>query len=186
MSRSRLCATIPSQNGVFDFAFDFAFGRQGDLILNFLSMMNKTDFWNIHNISMSQILDMGNRRECTSRRAEATMSAIGATKWYEKELREKELRENEPCENELRENEPSHPIITGGTAKYPMEYLKEVRILIGSAMFFGSMPSREFKESFIGLKRKPRVIGSLMPVGEHVIVREGMLKVMEEHPSLKT
>lgn len=141
-------------------------GRHGHLIRNLSSMMNQTDFWNIHNISRSQILDMGNHRQCLSRRAEATMSVIGATDWYD-------------------ENAP-HPPIMGATAKYPLAYLKEIRSLIGSAIFFGSMPSAEFSYSFITMKWNPKIIGSLMPIGKHVVVREGMMTLMKEHSSLKT
>lgn len=60
------------------------------------------------------VLVLGNQRECLERRAEAIMSAIGAINWY---------TGHEDSENAL---------LLG---KYPVEFLREVRQLLGAEFF---------------------------------------------------
>ncbi|CEJ90925.1 hypothetical protein VHEMI06677 [[Torrubiella] hemipterigena] len=79
-----------------------------------------TGFMSLLELSRTDILMLGNRRQCTSNRAEAIMSAIGATKWYKTgpELKNPAIVPN--------------GLVLG---KYPPEFVREVRD-IDQASFF--------------------------------------------------
>lgn len=89
-------------------------------------------------------LTLGSRRSCTGRRAEAIMSVVGATDWYEQV-------------NDAEEN-----LILG---QYPVAFLREVQCLLG-ARFFRSLceicPWREVYKRSPGELRFS-LLGSLFP-----------------------
>lgn len=75
------------------------------------------------------LLTLGDRRECTGRRAESIMSALGATKWYEKILREVPNGNETQLRARLEED-----LVLG---KYPISFVKEVYGTVPGD-FFGS------------------------------------------------
>lgn len=52
-------------------------------IIDLLWLTNSTSMTYIDNLSRTEILILGNKRHCSSRRAEAVMSALGITEWYD-------------------------------------------------------------------------------------------------------
>lgn len=75
------------------------------------------------------LLVLGDCRQCTGRRAEAIMSALGATQWYEKMIQEVPPGNETQLRDRLEED-----LILG---KYPISFVREVsRTMPGS--FFGS------------------------------------------------
>jgi len=102
-------------------------------------------------LTQTVILRMARNRMCTSRRAEAIMSALGATNWF-------------------RSYSSSDCLVLGA---YPLSFVNEVRGAVGSAIFFSSPPSPEKLEAQIekfcgdyheypGSQEK---LGSLLPFG---------------------
>jgi len=114
---------------------------------------------------------MGNLRYCENRRAEAIMCAIGATKWYN----------------------PSTSIDKEGTLVkgYPLAFLNEFCEIIGSANFFSSYPTAAFEDDLREYYEKSQAteelapLGSLLPVGNHVAMREEHFDKMKEHLTIK-
>ena len=94
------------------------------------------------------ILLFCDRRECKSRRAEAIMSVLGATQWYDKQETETSLVLD----------------------RYPLAFVNEVRRNFGSADFF-KVQFLHFTAVNIVLqclrdpRYQPRAIGSLLPFG---------------------
>jgi hypothetical protein len=141
-------------------------------------LISKTGLDNLLQLSQLSIITMGNGRHCFERRAEAIMSAIGATKWFEgtsKEQREENL------------------VIE----LYPLPFVEEVRKRIGSAAFFSSTPvGWEFHyvlKKFCSEKRtkarKFEELGSLLPFGPgaHAIAFDIESNPhMVEHPALES
>ncbi|KAL6823498.1 hypothetical protein V8C40DRAFT_280163 [Trichoderma camerunense] len=80
-------------------------------------------------LSITDILRLGDRRYCQERRAEAIMSAIGVKKWYEKERRRKTTQKRDLETN----------LILG---KYPKSFISEVRERIPGTFFalFAKVP----------------------------------------------
>ncbi|PFH57199.1 hypothetical protein XA68_15379 [Ophiocordyceps unilateralis] len=72
--------------------------------------------------SPMEILSMANKRQCTSRRAEAIISALGATTWFD-EVRQKKYN-------------PESDLIL---EKYPAKFIEEVRHLIPSEILMSSV-----------------------------------------------
>jgi hypothetical protein len=85
-----------------------------------MSGMNK-----LFNVSPASILNLGQHRQCTSRRAEAIMSVIGATEWYTVHV---DKYKTSPAEDDL---------VLG---QYPVAFLNEVASKLG-AQFFANVSS---------------------------------------------
>ncbi|KAF8847487.1 hypothetical protein BDZ45DRAFT_811551 [Acephala macrosclerotiorum] len=141
-------------------------------------LISMTGMENLLQLSQLSIITMGNERHCLERRAEAIMSAIGVTKWFEgtsKEQREENL------------------VIE----LYPLPFVEEVRKRVGSAAFFSSTPvGWEFHyvlKKFCSEKRtkdrKFEELGSLLPFGPgaHAITFDIESNPhMTEHPALES
>lgn len=84
-------------------------------------MLDEIEMMNLLNLSQAKILTLGNRRYCRKRRAEAIMSAIGVTDWFQS------------CTTESRERELV-------LHRYPLPFVNETRVKLG-ACFFTSAPS---------------------------------------------
>jgi Heterokaryon incompatibility protein (HET) len=136
-----------------------------------------TGLQNLLQLSQLSIITMGNERHCTSRRAEAIMSAIGVTDWFRDF--------NDQSDNNL------------VLDLYPLPFVNEVRVKVGSATFFSSTPlGWEFHYvlyKFCSDKRtkgwKFEELGSLLPFGPgaHTVAWEVESNPhMLEHPALKT
>ena len=90
----------------------------------------------------SKILHFGDMRQCSGQRAEAIMSALGATKWYGEYMSRVTVASGQvDCEPNL---------VLG---KYPVEFLNEVVRIIGSDFFasrfqFIGMGSSDIQKTF--------------------------------------
>ncbi|KAH0536394.1 hypothetical protein FGG08_006744 [Glutinoglossum americanum] len=126
-------------------------------------------------LSRHSIITMGNGRHCTSRRAEAIMSAVGATEWFG--------TASDSLEEDL------------VLELYPLAFVNEVREKLGSASFFSSTPlGWEFHyvlRRFCSDKRKIpygfEALGSLLPFGpgaHNIAFDTESNPHMAEHPSL--
>lgn len=141
-------------------------------------LLQITGLQNLLQLSQLSVIVMGNERHCTSRRAEAIMSAIGATDWFPDF--------NDPSDD-------SNLVLD----LYPLPFVNEVREKLGSATFFSSSPlGWEFHyvlHKFCSEKRTKRrkfeELGSLLPFGPgaHTLAFEvDSNPHMLEHPALKT
>jgi hypothetical protein len=125
------------------------------------------------------ILWMGNSRQCLHRRAEAIMSALGTTDWFQTsptEEREQDLVLN----------------------VYPLAFLNEVRRKIGSGVFFSSGvdPSYKSDTALLEFCRTPSgytgkldAVGSLLPMGLGAGATtddSNALSHYVEHPAVKS
>jgi hypothetical protein len=98
------------------------------------------------------ILGLANRRYCQDRRAEAIMSAVGATKWFK-------ISSSDPREAET------------VLRQYPLSFVNEVRDYMGSSIFFTSIPGLGFTgvlDRFFGSHGRDYsgaldAVGSLLP-----------------------
>jgi hypothetical protein len=95
------------------------------------------------------ILAMGDKRECSGRRAEAIMSALGATEWFQAP------------------DAQTQPLVLN---MYPLPFLYEVRQNMGPANFFTTLPyDKDYFEtmkkfgSWIPCRRRLRPVGSMLP-----------------------
>ena len=125
-------------------------------------------------LSRTSIMTMGNQRECLQRRAEAIMSAIGATEWFKTSA----------------EDTREHDLVF---ELYPLDFVNEVREKMGSAAFFSSTPlGWEFQtvlrkfciQTYLG---ELEVLGSMLPFGwgaENLAFESS--SHMVEHSSVKT
>ena len=121
-------------------------------------LFDKAEMLDLNDLTRHGILIMGNQRFCSERRAEAIMSALGFTEWYESFT------------------PPSSREQTLVLGKYPYEFLHEARRKLGSATFFDSIVSTDrpvFDDltrdlSFVedqGYMGKVLPQGSMLPVG---------------------
>lgn len=102
----------------------------------------------------SKILRFGHMRQCSGRRAEAIMSALGATKWY--------AQDKTGFESALDPSQPEKDLVFG---KYPQEFLNEVVEKIGSDFFACRFAHIDFDPQEIQKTLVPTMspIGSLLP-----------------------
>lgn len=70
------------------------------------------------NLDQVSILTLGDRRQCTGRRAESIMSALGTTQWYERVLQKVPPGD----ENQLRDRLEKDLVL----GKYPISFVQEV------------------------------------------------------------
>jgi hypothetical protein len=115
-----------------------------------MSGMNK-----LFKVSPASILNLGQHRQCTSRRAEAIMSVIGATEWYTTYVDE---YKTSPAENDL---------VLGF---YPLDFLNEITRKLGAQFFAGVSSNLAILESVVDaegdhwIPRDDSVgVGSLLP-----------------------
>ena len=102
----------------------------------------------------SKILRFGDMRQCSGRRAEAIMSALGATKWYPEYMNHVTVASGQVV------YEPN--LVLG---KYPVDFLNEVVRIIGSDFFasrlsFIGMGPHDIQKTF---SSSMTPIGSLLP-----------------------
>jgi hypothetical protein len=151
--------------------FRFLFDPRGVTMLH--STIWKSGLNHILDLSRPVILNLGSRRQCTERRAEAIMSAVGATNWFDTSAA--------PREQEM------------SVHGYPLAFLNEVRGLVGSALFLGSRPPFDFDEVLVKYYRDAKregqlpAVGSLLPFGGtflNMLREEEIMNNMMEHPAL--
>lgn len=106
-------------------------------------------------LSPVSIIYLGSHRQCTSNRAEAVMSAIGATKWYNDHL------------EKYKKPPPQDDLVLG---HYPLTFLQEVANLLGARFFtcvssdLGNLETVvDFSDGQWIVKDSERGIGSLLP-----------------------
>ena len=136
------------------------------------SWLFHTRLQKLHTLTRPLILAIGHDRQCTRRRGEAIMSAVGATEWF---------RASSGREDNL---------VLG---RYPLTFLNEVRRKTGSAAFFNSVPERT--EEFHGMIEKycagsSQYVGELDPVGSLLPFGAGggstaLVLDHVEHPSVE-
>jgi len=123
-------------------------------VVELARLVRDTDLLHLPNQSRLSIITAGNFRHCTERRAEAIMSAIGVTDWFE--------------HNPLNTHEEDLVL-----ELYPLPFVKEIRKKIGSVTFFSATPLgwefhyvlRKFCSNKRMKKFKFEDLGSLLPFG---------------------
>lgn len=115
-----------------------------------LTLMERSGLLDLLDATPTAFLVLGTRRYCSSRRAEAIMSVVGATDWYDKAER-----------TTLEDN-----LIVG---TFPIEFLREVKDREGANFFCSEDLNRspywdiwDSKED-IGCPAQARVAGTLLP-----------------------
>lgn len=105
------------------------------------------------NLDRVTILNLGDRRQCSGRRAEAIMSAMGVTRWYEKALNETMPAQIAEFSARLEED-----LVLG---KYPAEFVRELS---------ESVPGSEFFNTVLKITHDPnRTQGSMLPFGVNTV-----------------
>lgn len=89
----------------------------------------KSGLCKLLNLDQVTLLTLGDHRQCTERRAEAIMSALGTTKWYEEILQQVSPESGIKMQQRLEEG-----LVLG---KYPISFVREVCSTIPGD-FFGS------------------------------------------------
>ncbi|KAI1742427.1 hypothetical protein F4680DRAFT_31994 [Xylaria scruposa] len=115
-----------------------------------------TGLHRIMNLNQISLLTLGDRRECTGRRAEAIMSALGVTDWYNEKLETIKPEET----NFL------HAIVDQDLVlqKYPLGFVRELCTKIPSD-FFGSVLKLDMSSLDKSLMLVPKR-GSLLPFND--------------------
>jgi hypothetical protein len=90
-------------------------------VYQLVRMFDKIEMTDLLVLSQAKILNLGNQRYCHERRAEAIMSAVGVTDWFQN------------CTTDSRERELV-------LHRYPFPFVNELRLKLG-ACFFTSAPS---------------------------------------------
>ena len=94
------------------------------------SVIRRTGISLVLRMSQQEVLGIGDRRECTGRRAEAIMSVLGTTDWYENQLNRPGIS---PQDEEL---------VFG---KYPLSFVREAKQNI-DALFFSAISNKSILE----------------------------------------
>ena len=123
-------------------------------VVELTRLVHDTNLLHLPNQSRLSIITAGNFRHCKERRAEAIMSAIGATDWFEHSALDEQ---EEDLVLEL----------------YPLPFVNEVRDKVGSLAFFSATPLgwkfhyalRKFCSNKRMKKFKFEDLGSLLPFG---------------------
>lgn len=102
------------------------------------------------NASRTTILMLGNQRYCQDNRAEAIMSAIGVTDWFE------------PCKRGIRDQEAPSQL-----SEYPLAFVREAASKLGAEFYASSLAEGELLEMLV-LSLKPagtyrEGVGSMVP-----------------------
>lgn len=136
---------------------------------------------NVYRLSLASILTLGHYRQCTSDRAEAIMSVIGATNWYKASIREGSI------------SATTSQLVMG---YYPAEFLNEVAQKL-EAPFFATVSSDLAPlESVIDMGAEgwaPRnsslSVGSMLPfrsIQGHVLSPAHAYAEVQSHHSVRT
>ena len=132
----------------------------------------------------SKVLRSGDMRECSGRRAEAIMSALGATKWY--------AQNKTDFDTALGPGQLEKDLVF---AKYPQSFLNEVVEKIGSDFFASAFVHCDLDPQQIQKTLIPTMspIGSLLPfsgnpldVGYQVIQFIELETKAPDHPAVKS
>ncbi|KAL8787515.1 MAG: hypothetical protein Q9213_002173 [Squamulea squamosa] len=118
-------------------------------------LFQKTGLENIGNLEPTMIFALGEQRQCTSRRAEAVMSVIGVTDWFQ------ELTDSAEADGSI----PERDLVL---ETYPLAFVREAANKIGPAfyqsMFFGPYTTHEEFQEMFPSNMQP--VGSLLPFGD--------------------
>lgn len=138
----------------FDQAADQRFVDTPGAVKHLVDTMAKASMLVLLELSPLEILWLGDQRQCTSRRAEAIMSALGVTRWWA-------------------DWKDSTNLVLG---RYPLEFLEEVRQKFGDALFFQPDAQEGAVTEAIDAAihhplNTPAAIGSLLPFGKQDILR---------------
>ncbi|KAI9664774.1 MAG: hypothetical protein M1821_006222 [Bathelium mastoideum] len=158
----------------------FAENIRGDMLVaihSLISMFEATGIGHLLYTTAMDILVIADRRECTSQRAEAIMSVMGAVEWYQS-------------------YQSTSPTIM---ERYPLRFIENVRQRFGNGDFFKSRSlttkALDISKSFENNSPVPKPIGTLLPFGaknmfETTWTRERLDAVncvhYESHPSLSS
>jgi hypothetical protein len=130
------------------------------------------------NASQATILALGNQRYCKENRAEAIMSAIGITDWY-----------NHP------EDRPdsSARMYDGSLDQYPVSFVREAAEKIGAEFYATCLGQGELVEalvlSFTIRKKRRKAMGSMLPFTSSLLSRSPSLAqglTGDDHPSVSS
>lgn len=141
-----------------------------------MSGMNK-----LFTISPASVFHLGQHRKCTSSRAEAIMSVVGATDWYKSHV---ETYKTSPSEDEL---------VMG---YYPAAFLNEAACKTGATFYatvasdLGNLSSVvDMEDGAWNLLDTSKAIGSLLPFttgGTTLLPQEHDPTDSKDHPSIST
>jgi hypothetical protein len=129
------------------------------------------------NASLATILMLGNQRYCKKNRAEAIMSAIGVTDWYNHHERRTESTE----------------FCGGSPDQYPLSFVREAAEKIGADFYASSPAEGELLEMLVlslVIGEGPRkAVGSMLPFTSSLLSRiprlaEGITG--DDHPTVST
>lgn len=150
-------------------------------VLEIYDVLVMSGMIHLFSLSPASILYLGHHRKCTSNRAEAIMSVIGATDWYTQHL---EKNKTSPSQDDL---------VLG---YYPLAFLRETASLLG-AKFFASVSSTSATlESVIDLNDGQWIpkafaggVGSLLPFTSSqaiMLPQQHDSTSTRDHPSIHT
>lgn len=94
-------------------------------LMEFVSFRYLTGLDKLPTLSRAGILTLGDRRECSERRAEAIMSVLGATQWYENAISKQDG-------SNILYREQTDALVLG---KYPLTFVNEIRANIPDEFF---------------------------------------------------
>lgn len=132
----------------------------------------------------SKILRFGDMRQCSGRRAEAIMSAIGATDWYSEYMKQVTVSSGQVI---------SEPDLVLG--KYPAAFLNEVIQRIGSDFFSSQLVHSDLRPRDVQKLFTPSMapIGSLLPfsaglhgLGFQALPFMAYERKIKDHPTVKS
>lgn len=166
-------------------------------------LFQKTELHYLLQLSQLSVITMANQRHCTSRRAEAIMSAIGATSWFVAEIKEdvddndgedKKVSVNDEDLDEVMQEPEEKDLVID---LYPFVFVNEVRSRLGDGAFFSSTPvGWEFHYvlyKYCSEKRTKsgnfEALGSLLPFGPgaHTLAFDIQSnQFVDQHPALST
>lgn len=129
------------------------------------------------NLDRVAVLNLGDRRQCSGRRAEAIMSAIGITRWYEEALDESQPDHMAEFKERLERD-----LVLG---KYPAEFVRELKESVPGSEFFNTVVkiSRDLNGSW------PVTRGSMLPFSVNAVnyvLERPKLRALGTHHSVST
>lgn len=109
------------------------------------------------NLDRVAVLNLGDRRQCSGRRAEAIMSAIGVTRWYEEALNESDPDHMAEFQERLERD-----LVLG---KYPKEFVHELSQSVPGSEFFNTV----LKVTYNLDGSRPLTRGTMLPFSINVV-----------------
>ncbi|KAL2851119.1 hypothetical protein BJY01DRAFT_245059 [Aspergillus pseudoustus] len=154
----------------------------GKLALALDTVFNSTGLAVLPNASRTTILMLGNHRHCTASRAEAIMSAVGATDWYEGKHKRR-------CSPNIQDpSRTSNQSQQSSQARYPLLFLREAARKIGPEFYAWRLKPLETNTLLMqGLWGQS--LGTLMPFGTEAAGRTVSMTGgahAAAHPSVST